>query len=255
MIIKINDTDKVENLFEGCTDSSIWSCLQGIMGAVYAPLMEQSDCAVAIIGEFAFYVGKPNKELITYKPDDYEGDFIIMVPQNEEWSMLIEEMYGDKAKRITRYAIKKEGDVFDREKLKAFVAELPNEYELAMIDEHLFKKCGEEAWSREFVSNYKDYDMYKKHGLGVLILKDGEPVAGVSSYSGYKDGIEIDIVTREDYRKKGLATVCAAKIILECLERNWYPSWDARTKISVALAEKLGYHFDKEYVAYDVFAF
>ena len=42
-------------------------------------------------------------------------------------------------------------------------------------------------------------------------------------------------------------------LILECLERGWYPSWDAQNKESVALAEKLGYHFDYEYVAYEVY--
>lgn len=88
--------------------------------------------------------------------------------------------------------------------------------------------------------------------LGAVILKDGHPVSGASSYSGYQGGIEIEIDTREDYRRKGLATVCGAKLILECLDRGWYPSWDAQNKWSVALAQKLGYHYDREYTAYEV---
>ena len=63
-------------------------------------------------------------------------------------------------------------------------------------------------------------------------------------------GIEIE--TREDYRRKGLAYICGAKLILECLKREWYPSWDAQNKWSVSLAEKLGYHFAYEYTAYEV---
>lgn len=31
-----------------------------------------------------------------------------------------------------------------------------------------------------------------------------------------------------------------------------YPSWDAANRESVALAEKLSYHFDREYTAYQV---
>ena len=85
-----------------------------------------------------------------------------------------------------------------------------------------------------------------------MILKDGEPVSGASSYSGYRGGIEIEIDTRKDFRRKGLAFVCGAKLILECLDRGWYPSWDAHNLWSVALAEKLGYHFDHEYEAYEV---
>lgn len=37
---------------------------------------------------------------------------------------------------------------------------------------------------------------------------------------------------------------------MEWLERGLYPSWDAANKGSLTLAEKLGYNFDKEYVAY-----
>ena len=77
-------------------------------------------------------------------------------------------------------------------------------------------------------------------------------VSGASSYSRYKNGIEIEIDTKAEFRQKGLAYACGAKLILECLSRNLYPSWDAQNKISVALAEKLGYHYDHEYTAYEV---
>lgn len=65
-------------------------------------------------------------------------------------------------------------------------------------------------------------------------------VAGASSYSTYDKGMEIEIDTREDHRRKGLAYVCGAKLILEGLEKVLYPSWDAQNKWSVALAQKLG---------------
>lgn len=80
-------------------------------------------------------------------------------------------------------------------------------------------------------------------------------IAGASSYSRYDKGIEIEIDTREDHRRKGLAYVCGAKLILECLEEGLYPSWDAQNKWSVALAEKLGYHFSHEYVAYEIMGY
>lgn len=79
--------------------------------------------------------------------------------------------------------------------------------------------------------------------------------AGASSYSGYRGGIEIEIDTNEVYRRKGLAYICGAKLILECLDRNLYPSWDAQNIWSVALAEKLGYHFDHAYTAYEVYGY
>ncbi len=71
------------------------------------------------------------------------------------------------------------------------------------------------SWSKDLAANYENYSKYEKFGLGVVILKNGEIVAGISSYSGYgrrinenlgyHGGIEIEVVTREDYRRKGLA--------------------------------------------------
>ena len=86
----------------------------------------------------------------------------------------------------------------------------------------------------------------------MVIVKEGVPVSGASSYSGYPGGIEIEIDTRADFRRKGLARICGAKLILECLERGLYPSWDAHNPGSAALAKKLGYRFDRAYAAYEM---
>lgn len=185
------------------------------------------------------------------KSEEDKGGFCILVPQNQQWADLIEECLGEQVKRVVRYAIKKEPDVFDRKALQAVVDGLPDGYILKEMDEPLFWKCRGTGWCRDWVAQYENYALYKKYGLGVVILKDGEPVSGASSYSGYVGGIEVEIDTRQDFRRRGLAYVCGAKLILECLARGWYPSWDAQNLWSVGLAEKLGYHFDREYVAFE----
>ena len=243
----------ITNVFDAWEETIIWSCVQGIMGEVYTN--EAEDAAMAILGDFAFYAGNPSEELIRFKPRDCKQDFIIMVPQNEEWGRLIEKCYGDKARKVTRYAIKKEADVFDIVKLEQVVSNIPDGYELKMMEESEYYMCRNNGWTRDLVSQYKDYEKYKKLGLGVVVLKDGELVGGASSYSRYDKGIEIEIDTREDHRRKGLAYACGAKLILECRKRDLYPSWDAQNKGSVALAEKLGYHFSHEYAAYEVMGF
>lgn len=179
-------------------------------------------------------------------------DFIIMVPQNDNWAELIVNCYGDRAKKVTRYAIKKEQNVFDKEKLKKAIRSLTPEYSIKMIDEDIINMCRSSDWSRDLVSQYKDYEMYKKLGIGVVVIKDGIIVSGASSYTRYRDGIEIEIDTKEEYRRNGLAYVCGSKLILECFKRKLYPSWDAQNKWSVALAEKLGYNYDHEYLAYEI---
>ncbi len=255
MIVKIEDTKKVEAIFGDWQESLIWSCLQNMMGSIYADSQEKPSSAMAILGDFCFFAGLPQEELVKYKPNECNKNFIIMVPQNDKWVEYIEHGYGDKAKRVIRYAIKKERDVFDREKLQDVIRSLLSEYSLRMIDEEIYHMCRENEWSMDLVSQYQDYDTYKQLGIGAAILKDGVLVAGASSYSRYQDGIEIEIDTKEEFRRKGLASVCGAKLILECLERNLYPSWDAQNKWSVALAEKLGYHFSHEYAAYEIWGY
>lgn len=252
MISRIDQTEKLSIFFEGWKETLIWSCLQGIMGELYADDLEEPTAAMALLGDFCFFAGKPNKELVQYKPKSCIQDFMIMVPQNEQWAELIETCYGEKARKTVRYAIKKEKDVFDKKKLIKVVEGLPQGYTLQMIDESLFWKCREIEWCRDWVAQYPNYELYQDYGLGAVILKDNEPVSGASSYSGYIGGIEVEIDTKKEFRRKGLAYICGAKLILECLEKGWYPSWDAQNKWSVALAEKLGYHFDAEYFAYEI---
>ncbi len=246
------DMNNISRLFQGWEETLIWSCLQGYMGNAWADRNENPQSAQIIIGDFCFFAGVPDLELVQNIPLFFEPDYILMVPQNVEWGVLIEQEYEDSFNKFMRYAIKKEPEVFDRCKLTAYIENLPSDYILKMIDEELFYKCRSEQWSQDLCSQFSSYAQYKNNGLGAVILHRDELLSGASSYAVYKDGIEIEIDTKPEYRRRGLALICASKLILECLDRNLYPSWDAANKESVALSEKLGYHFDKEYVTYSV---
>lgn len=252
MIQKLYDTQLVNSIFGDWQETLIWSCLQQVMGEIYVDSLEHPTCAMALIGDFCFLAGTPNEELAFFKPRDCAKDFIIMIPQNDQWATLIEHTYRERATKVMRYAIQKEPDVFDRDNLEAMVQALAEEYTISLIDERYFHMCQMEHWSHDLVSQYRDYKMYQELGIGVVICKDDIPVSGASAYTRYLEGIEIEIDTREDYRRKGLATVCGAKLILECQNRGLYPSWDAQNLWSVALSEKLGYHFNHEYPAFEI---
>ena len=47
-----------------------------------------------------------------------------MVPSSEEWAHVIEKVYQGCSKKIKRYAIKKEPDVFDKDKLEKYSKKL-----------------------------------------------------------------------------------------------------------------------------------
>lgn len=255
MVYELTDNGAASSLFDKWEETLIWSCLQGIMGKIYADDPKNPTAAMAVLGDFTFFAGKADRELVCYKPDWCTQDFMIMVPQNESWENAIMECYGDKAKMVTRFAIKKEPDIFNKEKLEKARASLPDGYESCMINEALYHMCKSQAWSADLVSQFPTYEDYRRLGLGVVILKGQEVVSGASSYARYREGIEIEIDTREDHRRRGLAYACGARLILECLKRDLYPSWDAQNKWSVALAEKLGYHYSHEYTAIEIWGY
>lgn len=251
MIIKLDDGRKAETIFQGWQETMIDSCLGNIMGDVYVDDAKIPRSASAVLGDFAFLSGDLCRELADIKTYA-KRDFVIVVPQNEAWARLIEKVHGSRAKRVIRYAFRKEPDAFDEEQLQEVVRSLSDEFMIRLIDEDLYYACKEEAWSRDLVLQYADYERYKRLGIGVVILKDGLLVSGASSYSTYAGGIEIEIDTRKEYRRRGLAYTCGAALILACRKRNLYPSWDAQNTWSAALAQKLGYRFEREYVAYEV---
>lgn len=238
------DINKIAPIFSGWEETLIWSCLQGCMGFVIADNNENPSAAQIVVGDFCFYAGTPSHDLVA------QAAAPIIIPRNEEWARLIESVWGNGVEKLLRYAIKKEPDVFNIEKLTVYAGSLSEEYILKLFDEEIYTYALSQDWSKDLCSQFKDYDDYSKRGIGVAVIHKGKLVSGASSYTVYRDGIEIEIDTNPDYRRRGLATACGARLILECLTRGLYPSWDAHDLRSVALAEKLGYHLDHPYVAY-----
>ena len=247
-----NSLSSIRPLFEGWQETLIWSCLQGVMGTAWAEYTAFPDSALIVNADFCFFAGKPCKELLRFHLPYSHTDFVILVPKDKLWADLIEETFGNTVKKAKRYAFKKEPEVFDMQKLQA-LATVPKEYQITFIDENLYHQALAHSWSQDLCSQYKDYEDYAARGLGVGALKNGVLVAGASSYTVYDGGIEIEIDTQIDHRRKGLATACGSRLILECLSRGLYPSWDAHNLWSVALAQKLGYHLDYEYIVYEFY--
>ncbi|MBE6721479.1 MAG: GNAT family N-acetyltransferase [Ruminococcaceae bacterium] len=246
-----NNLKKLEPLFADWEETMIWSTLQNCMGQAWADSAKSPQSAQILNADFCFFGGEPNEELVKNRQGH---DFIIMTPPDDHWAALIEAVYSEKCRKVTRYAIKKEKNVFDRKKLQSLTALPGREYSLQLIDEKAYQEVRKESWSRDFCSQFRDWGNFQQRGVGAVARCGKTIVAGASSYIVYKSGIEIEVDTKKEYRQKGLATACSARLILECLDRGLYPSWDAQNTMSVGLAEKLGYHFSHEYIAYEVYA-
>lgn len=243
MIYLIKDFSKVENLF----DDYYLTQLKDVISEevkIYVDDIDNPTSAMADLSGDLWFVGKPCKEMVMNKPKGW----VEMYGQTEEWEKLILECWPEADKYI-RNGIDR-NPTFDKDNLKRIVSTLPKGYKLKKINSRIYNLCLKDDDLEDLVEGFNSKKDFFKYGCGYVITKKGKVVAGASSCTRYKNGIEIEIDTKKEERRKGLASVCGAALILYCLEHNLTPLWDAANKISVHLAEKLGYKFSHEYNAY-----
>lgn len=143
------------------------------------------------------------------------------------------------ARRVTRYATEKTGMLFDRTRLARLAARLSPSDQLCPVNTTLYQRCLASPWSRDLVAQFPTPAVFARRGLGMSVLRRGRLVAGAASYSRYRGGIEVEVDTHPACRGQGLATAASAALLLACLDRGLYPSWDAHTRQSLALAGKI----------------
>ena len=231
----------MEDLFAGWEAPMVRACLQGSMGRVQTL---GKDCALASIGDFCFLAGEPSPELLT------AADAPILVPGSAGWEALIREVLGERAVPFTRYATRRKPENFRRDRLIHFTRSLPHGFAIHPIGREIYFTLMEKEWAWDLCGCFADASDFLERGLGFVVTQGGMLVAGASSYAACDGAIEIEIDTRPDFRRLGLASACGARLILECLTRGIYPGWDAHDRRSLALAEKLGYRLDHPYTAY-----
>lgn len=245
----INVRKKLFPMFENMSDTVILSCLQGHMGKAWVDDLENPTVAQILVGIFAFYAGNPNtreaEELLCNLPKH-----ILVIVHTDEWENRIETVHKGSVEKLQRYSFRKDPKDLDRDHLQTFLATLPEEYELKKIDTPIATEPSLHEVSEDFTGQFDSIDDYMNRGIGFCILYDGQVVCGASSYSIYDDGIEIEIATDPVHQRKGLATVAASALIIECLDQGMYPSWDAANPESVKLAQKLGYILEEPYDTY-----
>lgn len=251
-MIKVADSKKeiLIPLFSDIQDSLILSCIQNYFGTAWVDDDSAPTTGRIVSGDFVFLAGEPREEFIYGEEGRLLRPEMLLIPDSPQWHAMIEGVYGDRCEKKERYHIKKEGDIFDRDLLKKYANSLEEDYTLKEIDHSLYDSIMATEWCRDFCSQFANWEHYHKKGMGFVACKDGMIVSGASSYTSYREGIEIQIITHEDYRKKGLALACASALMLKALENNLYPNWDAGNMASVGVATKLGYHYDKPYTAY-----
>lgn len=253
-IRRVTDPARVAPLFEGWPEYLLRAVLDGEMGEAYAT--QSGAAALLYVADFGFLAGDAQdaqaEELAQTLPHPERRDTQYWVPRDEAWAGVIRRALGERAREAQRYAIRKDVHRFDEAKLRALAGTLPAGCELRAVDGPCYRMALAEEWSRDLVANFGGEADFLARGLGVVALQGGRLVSGASSYTVYHGGIEVEIDTRADCRRQGLATACGAGLLLACFARGLYPSWDAHSMASVGLAEKLGYVYAHPYTVFEI---
>lgn len=242
MLEKVENRDlgKLKSLFKEIRFYMGHSVLDGVMGEAYTDNISNPKFAILIVRKYCFMSGNIERENL-YKLVNSKLKQYILIPSDSLKSVM-EEIFKDDIKKLERYSIKKT-PLFDSKKLQEYVTKVPEEYSIQEIDKNVAERIKEE----KFINIT---DNYEKNGVGYYCIYNNEIIGVASSDIFYKDGIEVNIKVKDEYRRKGIATALASNLILKCLEKNKKVSWDAANLWSVGLAEKLGFEYDSTYNIY-----
>jgi hypothetical protein len=227
-----------------CLHGCVAAVVEGGMGKVFTDSREDPCVALAVLG-FQFLAGDPlhgNAPLLSklLKP----GTLIAPTPA---WQHLVAANCPGELGVYQREAF--QAEQFDVDKLRWFCQSLPSGYELRQVRLEDVTQFSTDL-SPALVSHFRSHEEFITRGVGLGILHQGMFVSGASSADVGGGKLEFEIQTHLQFRRRGLARVAAAALILYCLEHRLEPCWDAANEASSALARQLGFHSSGKYDAY-----
>ena len=241
--LNLNEINDIKKFFKDIRFYMGNSVLEGMLGKAYVDSRKETNIAIlSLINKYCFISGDINEDKLKEIIDENFINYTLIPSDNI--SEKIEKIYKGKLIKSQRYSIKK-NPKFDIIKLKNYISQINSKYEILKIDETLADRIKQE----NFITITEDY---AKYGVGFCCLYEDKIIGVASSNIIYKDGIEVNIKVQENFRKQGISTALAASLILECINIGKKVSWDAANKISVRLAEKLGFEYDSAYNVYNL---
>jgi GNAT superfamily N-acetyltransferase len=120
------------------------------------------------------------------------------------------------------------------------------------IDADLHGRLVASEWSRDAVGNFSGAADFLERAFGYVVELDGRIVSVAGCFTCYSDGIDVQIDTHPDYRRRGFARAAATALIAEAIERGIEVHWDAMNDSSAALARQLGYVGSRTYECLEV---
>ena len=120
------------------------------------------------------------------------------------------------------------------------------------MDASLVDEVAQNLQFKYHLQNFNSTNDFLNQGLGYVALRHNVIIGMASSALVSSRGYEINIMVLPEFRGQSLGKLLAAYLVKAMLKRNKIPHWDAGNKVSLNIAQQLGYDFKERYSAYKV---
>jgi RimJ/RimL family protein N-acetyltransferase len=92
-------------------------------------------------------------------------------------------------------------------------------------------------------------ERWEEHGIGCAVLVEGKVAAESIAGPRSRGMLEMGVVTREPYRRRGYGTLASRAVARACEERGYRVWWNANSENlpSIRIARRLGFRRERRY--------
>ncbi len=219
---------------------------------IYVDDMDNPNCAVIATPPAFIIKGEPHENYI----DDvlemfYDNSHIIA--ESKDWYNYFDRKFAEGAIKNKRVLFDSNSLVLD-EVLKLRV-ELPKGVRIEKIDSNHLET---EIIKNDVINRFFTKSKFIDSGFGFALMDNEDVCHGfaLSNFPIYGRDIELYFRIGYDdnhiYRKKGIGTTLCTYLIEYCLNKDYFPIWDAANEVSAHIAKKIGYKVLDEWVMYNI---
>jgi GNAT superfamily N-acetyltransferase len=230
-------------------DYSIDCVVEGQMGRVFVDSPNEPAAFCIATGPFRYFAGDARNPGALEMVRSLEPRCLLM-PSPLEWVDLAREVYSGRLADFTRYSFSP--DRLSADHLRGLLNGTKYRDSIAPVTADRVASIVRQGEDYLDISEFDSPQDFEERGLGYAVLAGDEAIGTAYSALVCSRGIEISIYVGDQYRRHGVATALACRLLLECLGRGLRPNWDAANPESYKLARKLGFEFVETYDAYYV---